>query len=127
MNAILSIKPKFADKILNGEKRFEYRKVIFNRRVNKVFLYASYPVSRLVGEFCISKVLCEEPNTLWNMTYMHSGINKSYFDDYFPGRSLAYAIEISTHKRYKSPINPKNLIKDFRAPQSFCYTEIENV
>ena len=33
MNIILSIKPKYVDKILSGEKRYEFRKQISTREM----------------------------------------------------------------------------------------------
>ena len=51
MNAILSVKPEYAMKILAGEKQYEYRKTIFRRPVEKVYIYASSPVCMIVGEF----------------------------------------------------------------------------
>ena len=35
MNVLLSIKPRFVEKILEGEKRFEFRKGIFKQDVAK--------------------------------------------------------------------------------------------
>lgn len=41
---LLSIKPRFVEQILNGEKRFEYRKRVPERHVNKIIIYNSSPV-----------------------------------------------------------------------------------
>ncbi len=51
MNAILSIKPEFVEEIKAGKKRYEYRKCIFKQPVEKVYVYASAPVSKVIGEF----------------------------------------------------------------------------
>ena len=48
MKALLSIKPKYADLILSGEKTIELRRV-FNPKITKVYLYASSPVKRIVA------------------------------------------------------------------------------
>ena len=50
MNAILSIKPEYVAEIKAGRKRFEFRKAIFKEPVGKVYIYASAPVSMVVGE-----------------------------------------------------------------------------
>ena len=51
MNVILSIKPEYVAEIKAGRKCFEFRKTIFKEKVEKVYIYASSPVSKVVGEF----------------------------------------------------------------------------
>ncbi|MBI6731014.1 ASCH domain-containing protein, partial [Pseudomonas amygdali] len=42
MKVLLSIKPEYAEKILQGEKRFEFRKSVFkNPDVRTVVIYAT--------------------------------------------------------------------------------------
>ena len=55
---LLSIRPEFAEKILDGRKRFEFRRTIFrDTNVTKAIIYASRPVCRVIGEFEIEEVL----------------------------------------------------------------------
>ena len=123
MNVILSIKPKFVEEIIAGRKRFEFRKKSFKQDVNTVFVYASSPICRIVGEFKLGAVLEGTPEQVWSMTANHSGITKRFYDQYFSCHEVSYALEIKSFKRYKTPINPYQAIKDFHAPQSFCYTD----
>lgn len=123
MNAILSIKPQFVEEILAGRKRFEFRKKSFKQKVNTVFVYASSPICRIVGEFKLGVVLEGTPEQVWSMTADRSGISKRFYDQYFCHHDVSYALEIKSFKRYKTPINPYQIIKDFHAPQSFCYTD----
>lgn len=122
MKVLLAIKPEFADKILDGSKKFEFRKAIFkNENVKVVVIYASSPVKKVVGEFEIDKVIVSEPETLWRKTKIHSGITKEYFDSYFSDKEEGFAIKIKSLKRYKKP---KCLKADFNIsspPQSFLY------
>lgn len=48
MNLLISIKPEFVNKILAHEKLYEFRKSIFKQNVEKIFIYSSYPVKRLL-------------------------------------------------------------------------------
>ena len=58
MKVLLSIKPEYAEKIFNGEKRFEYRRVIFKRKgITTVVVYVTAPISRIMGEFQINNIL----------------------------------------------------------------------
>ena len=65
MNAILSIKQEFVKEIVSGRKRYEYRKAIFRQLVEKVYIYASAPVGRVVGEFEPVKILIGEPTEIF--------------------------------------------------------------
>jgi predicted transcriptional regulator len=122
MKIILSIKPDFVKEIFAGRKKYEYRKSVFsNKEVNSVIVYCTMPVGKIVGEFSIEKVECEKPAVLWEKTKDYSGISKDFFDEYFNGREKAYALKISSIKKYKDGINPENVIKSFMAPQSFRY------
>ncbi len=126
MNVLLSIKPQFAEKIFNGTKKYEFRKAIFkDPNVKTVVVYASSPVSLVIGEFDIEEVLSDEPKELWKKTHKESGISEEFFFDYFSRREIAFAIKIKKTRRYK---RPKELSKSFNAspPQSFCYLTGKN-
>ena len=58
MDVILSIKPKHVEKILSGEKQYEFRKQIFkNPEVENIFIYASSPVKKIVAVFRPAKII----------------------------------------------------------------------
>ena len=50
MKALLSIKPEFAEAIFNGEKKFEYRKVIFKEKVKYIQVYVTKPIGKIIGD-----------------------------------------------------------------------------
>lgn len=121
MRVLLSIKPEFVEKIFSGEKRYEFRRAIFKRpRVNIVVVYASTPIQKVVGEFTISEILCDNVNSLWLRTRRQSGITKDLFFKYFENKNHGFAIGISCVRKYRSPLS---LRKDFRMlpPQSYAY------
>lgn len=121
MPVLLSIKPEFVAKIFSNEKQYEFRKVIFkNKQVKDVVIYASSPVSKVVGEFKIDKIIEDTSDNVWKLTKDKAGITKSYFDNYFKGKQVAYAIKIKQATQYDKPIDLQDLgVK--RAPQSFMY------
>lgn len=122
MKVLLSIKPEFAEKILSGEKCFEYRKKVFKRRdVNTIIIYATQPVGKVIGEFSIKGILSAAPDIIWDMTQHSSGITQAFFDQYFQGRNEGYAIQVKKTKRYSEPLTLDNFIPGKPAPQSFCY------
>lgn len=122
MKVLLSIKPEYADKILSGEKKFEFRKSIFKREgIQTVVIYATMPVGKVIGEFEIKNILSDEPESIWDRTCLLSGITKNFFDSYFSERSRAYAIEVKSVKKYDTPQNLSDIRLGLKAPQSFAY------
>ena len=120
-SVILSIQPEFADKIFTQTKKFEYRKVMFSPNIKKVYVYASSPICKIIGYFIIDEIVQGSPSTVWKKTSRGSGITKEYYDNYFNGHDKAYAIKIKSVKLFKTPINPKSIIRNFRPPQNFMY------
>jgi len=124
VNVILSIKPCFCHSIFKGLKLYEYRKKVFKLSdVEKVYVYASKPISKIVGYFTIKRIIEDTPLMIWNRTHEHGGITKKQFQEYFQGHTVAHAIEIDEVVKLDTPIDPKQVIKDFTAPQNFMYLE----
>lgn len=122
MKILLSIKPEFAEKILDGKKQFEFRKVVFkNQSVKTVVIYATKPIGKIIGEFEVDEVIAANPDMLWQLTVHASGITEEFFTEYFRGRSLGYAIKVKKTKRYNKPIELVSILSHGYAPQSFCY------
>lgn len=117
---LISIKPQFADLILNGQKKFEFRKNLPQREVERLVIYASAPISRIIGEVEVTDTLSYAPNTLWRKTYKKAGVSKSFFDSYFRGKEVANAYVLGKFRRFKKS---KSLLEyDVKtAPQSYIY------
>jgi len=124
MDVLLSVRPHFAELILDGTKKYEYRKTIFSRAdVQKVILYASSPVKKIVGEFQIAEIIQDKPEALWLRTCIAAGVHRDFFFQYFNGKDNAYAINIKHSKKYEAPVNPWDILPDFTPPQSFKYID----
>ena len=101
---------------MNSEKK------VFNRLdVDKVYVYASKPISKIVGYFTIKRIIEDTPSMVWELTHEHGGISKIQFNDYFNGYNIAHAIEIDEVVKLDTPIEPKEVIKNFTPPQNFMY------
>lgn len=125
VNIILSIKPEFADKILNGEKKFEFRKIVPQQNIDLVFLYSCAPMKKIVGCFKIKRLISGYPSQVWKSYGKDGGISRSKFFEYFNKCSIAHCYEVSDVMRFNPPIDPYDEIKHFSAPQSFRYIEDE--
>ena len=124
MDVILSIKPKYVDAILRGEKKYEFRKIIFkNKNIDYVYIYSSSPVKKIVALFNVGDIIEDSPKALWDRCKDLSGINDIDFFKYFTDNRKGFAIEIDNLEKLKTPIDPKKIMPGFVPPQSFCYVE----
>lgn len=124
MNALLSIKPEFGEKILAGEKQYEFRRTTFSDAdsIDFVYLYASSPAMKIIGGFTYQRIIEASPEELWELFGDQSGIEKrERFMDYYEGVETGYAIKIDTIHRLQEPITPTELFKEFVPPVSFYY------
>lgn len=123
MKVMLSIKPEFASKILDGSKRFEYRRRVFSRGdVDTLVIYVTSPVSKVVAEVEILEVIEDSPEEIWNSTESYSGIDRLRFDTYFNTSMTGFAISLGKVYKLEMPL-PLNSYypKLKRPPQSFVY------
>lgn len=126
MNVILSIRPTFCKMIFSDQKVYEYRKRIFSRKdVDKVYVYATKPICRIVGYFAIDAMIENKKSYMWEKAHKDGGISKEYFDAYFKNSDTAYAIKIGQVVKLDTLIDPKSVIKDFHAPQNFMYVDYD--
>ena len=118
----MSIKPEFVQKIMTGKKEYEFRKTICKRRVDKIYIYSTVPVQKVVGEAEVEFVLVEQPDRLWKITKDRAGIDKVFFDSYYENRNQAVAYKLINVVKYKKPKSLLELgVKN--APQSYQYVE----
>ena len=125
MKAMLSIKPEYVDRILSGEKTYEFRRRIFKRtEVDTIVIYATSPQCKVVGEVKIDGIKTADPESIWLQTGKEGGISKERFMDYFDGRDVAYAIKLGKVKRFVRP-RPLSYSEPqvHSAPQSFVYID----
>lgn len=122
MRILLSLLPEFAEGILSGAKRFEYRKVVPKRsEVRTVVIYATMPVGMVVGEFEIKEVIKDHPTELWERTEWGAGISEEYFKRYYSGRKQGVAFAVKNPRRYDKPLSLLEVARTSTPPQSFQY------
>lgn len=122
MKVLLSIRPEYANKILDGSKRFEYRRRVHkDHTVKTIIIYATKPVGKVIGEFTIKSIHTNRPARLWTETKGFSGITKRFFLQYFSGRGVAHAIEVASVTKYSHPKELAEFLPSGLAPQSYAY------
>ena len=121
MRILLSIHPKFVEKILTGEKRFEFRKTLPTKDVESVIIYATKPVGKVVAEFKVKSIHSKSPEQLWLETKDYAGIDEDFFFQYFKDREIAHAFEVGELMVFEHQKELKEFVSSGIPPQSFCY------
>jgi predicted transcriptional regulator len=122
---LISIRPRFAEKIFAGTKTVELRRV--RPRVSAgdlVFVYVSSPIKELQGAFEVGRVITAAPSVLWKRLGKNAGVTHAEFRDYFSGKDLTHAIVIKRFWKLPVPLSLPELRQrtgGFRPPQSFRY------
>ncbi len=122
---LLSIRPQFVNKLLNGSKSSELRRV--KPRVVRgdvVLIYETSPTMALVGYGIVESVTTDRPDKLWQKVKKRSGITKLEFDQYYEGSDMGYAINFSNVDSLRTSVSLSLLrskIDGFHPPQSYRY------
>lgn len=117
---LLSINPEHVENILLGLKRFEFRKVRCKSKVDKIIIYATSPVMKVVAEVEVAGVIEDDVQAVWQLTNKFAGISYDFYEKYYEGKERAVAYKLGKVKKYAKP----KLLSDYGltfAPQSFVY------
>ena len=123
---LMSIKPEYAERIISGTKKYEYRKRLAKEDVSLMYIYCTFPLMKVVASVNIVGRLSASPTDLWEITKDAAGISELKYSDYFGGCEIAYAYELGEVNIFKS----NKLLSDFgvaTAPQSYVYIEEQTV
>lgn len=112
----MSLQPRWAEAILNGEKTIELRR---NRagceKGTPVVIYNSYPVREIQGRCQVEEVTSGPVQEMWERVKEDCGCTREEYESYFEGADTAYAIRLRDVQR----IDPVSL--PFHGPQSYRY------
>jgi predicted transcriptional regulator len=93
--ALISVHPVFANRILEGSKRAEFRRRGAARRITHLILYATAPVRAVVGVAEIERIVRGSPADLWHANASVAGIGRAEFFEYFSGATLGVAYMVA--------------------------------
>jgi len=127
---LISIKPKYAGKILAGSKLIEIRKRFSKRWVGcGAVLYSSSPQRAIVGEATVKSVTSGPANDIWSEFGSSIGCTAGDFKAYAGSTQELSAIELSDVIPYKEPLSLAQLShlvrEDLTPPQSFCDVRLD--
>ena len=120
---LMPINPEYVDEILAGRKKYEYRKIKAKRdNIDKMVIYSTSPIMKVVAEVDIKGVIEENPEKLWELTKNASGITKDFYNKYYRNKNVAIAYELGNIKIYDEPKSLSDIGVNY-VPQSFIYLD----
>lgn len=127
---VISIKPNFVEKILNGEKTVELR----TRRANlqpgtKMWIYSTLPMGEICARALVDFVHTSSPKEIWREYKDEIAINEEEFWEYVGDRDAVSIIKMSKI----NPVNKglslsriKEELDNFIPPQFFMWLKGNN-
>lgn len=126
---IISIHPRYSEKILEGKKTVELRRrfPISTAKGTRVYIYSTSPVMAIVGCAEISEIIKLPIQNIWKKYSKSAFIKKQDFDIYFSGLNEGFALELKSAQTFEKPVSLKELRErfNFTPPQSFIYVKQE--
>ena len=129
---LVSIKPNFAEQILDGSKKVEFRRR-HPRQIelgSRMLIYASSPIRALIGTAVVFDVVEASPEEVWNVYQDVGGIEHDAFNAYFESSDRAVAIRLRKPVRLDKAIPLDDLRckwPGFHPPQQFAYLTSERL
>ncbi|WP_405062619.1 ASCH domain-containing protein [Kribbella sp. NBC_01505] len=121
---VLSLRPRFAQAILDGSKTVELRRrPIKALPGTTVILYESSPTMGVVGTATLTDVVSLRPHTAWRRYRNTLGLTWAEFMEYLTGVEQAHLLRLDDVKELAHPLSLGTLraSASFRPPQSFRY------
>ena len=122
---LLSVRPKYAERILDGKKSVELRRVRPVVPEGAVLLiYVSSPVKALGAISTVQCVTSAQPDELWKSVNDEAGLTRTEFNNYFGGAEKAFAIHLGSIQRLSPPFGLSELRKlwpNLSPPQTYKY------
>jgi predicted transcriptional regulator/DNA-binding XRE family transcriptional regulator len=124
-DVVLSIRPQYSEKIIQGEKTIELRRrfPVSAPRGTIAYIYCTSPVQAIVGRAEIMDVVKLPVAEIWRKYARSASIEKSEFDLYFEGVNEGFALKFANARPLLRQLDLSELRErfGFEPPQSFLY------
>lgn len=126
-DVVLSIRPQYSEKIVDGSKTVELRRRFPVSAPNGTiaYIYSTSPVRAMVGMAEITSVLKLPIAEIWQRFENQAQIDKPDFDRYFEGVEQGFVLLFDKARPFPKPLPLSTLRErfDFEPPQSFLYAK----
>jgi predicted transcriptional regulator/DNA-binding XRE family transcriptional regulator len=124
-DVVLSIRPVYSEKIIQGKKTIELRRrfPVSAPRGTIAYIYSTSPVRAMVGSAEIENVIKLPVVDIWKKFGKMAQIDRPSFDEYFYGVKHGFALKFANVRRFTRQIDLAELRRrfGFEPPQSFLY------
>lgn len=122
---LISVKPEFANKIMEGSKTIELRKSApKTEKGDIIVIYSTMPEKAVLGIGTVGEIIKSSPEDIWSNYSDRLGIDKIRFDQYYSGHKSAIGIAINNIRKFREKV-PLSIMKErfprFSPPQTFRY------
>lgn len=128
---LISIKPKYAEKIFAGVKTVELRRTRPRLlRGDLVLIYVTSPVKALAGVCEVVEVMEGTPEALWGLVQDQASVSAEEYCDYYAGATIGFGIHLKNAHRLPEPLQLEQLRTEwpsFHPPQSYRYLSPDQV
>jgi predicted transcriptional regulator len=101
---LLSLRPRFAEAILDGTKTVELRRTRLSApNGTLLILYASTPVMAVVGTAVLTERDTDTPHQIWRRHHSNLALTKAEYDAYLLGAEVATAVTVASPERLSKP------------------------
>ena len=126
---LLSVKPEFANLIIEGKKTVELRRKFPIDKVigGMAVIYASSPIQKIIGYACIENVLYLNLDEIWYQYAKQCRVERSFFDRYFDNLQYGFAVQLTKPVQFKKQVSLQELKDKYSIapPQSYRYLSPE--
>lgn len=126
---LISIHPTYVEKIISGNKKFEFRRVWASKPVSSLLIYSTTPVQKLVAIVELGKTIRGTKSKLWELAKTGSGgVSRRKLFTYLDGKKEGIALELLRKIQFEEAISPELIFgSSFVAPQSFRYLKLDEI
>jgi predicted transcriptional regulator len=99
-DALISIRPGYADAIFFGTKTVELRRRIPPTTAGvRLWIYVTKPVGAVLGVAEVQEVIAGSPATVWEKCGGAAGLSREEFDQYFEESKTAYGLVLNNVRK----------------------------
>ncbi len=119
---LLSINPEYVESIIQGKKKYEFRKVRCKEGVTHIIFYETAPIKKVVAEAQIEEIIEGPVDEIWEQAKECAGVSLDFYKAYYGGKDKAVAYKLNNVIMYSQPkeLSEYGLSSP---PQSFVYIE----
>jgi predicted transcriptional regulator len=118
---VLPIHPKYANAIMDGTKKVEFRKINIPESIKYIVVYSTAPQKKVIGYFSVRGIVKTSPAALWEQFGSMGMINEKAFFEYYAGQQYGLGILVGDVSLLGQPCSFPAVNGDLNVPQSFAY------